>query len=71
MKEFYRKGVANHLALCPAASVVRLLPKRGREVSVGWVLSFEKTSSGRRPCGQKGKAILWRAQSRESAAGSA
>jgi hypothetical protein len=55
MKEFYRKGVANHLALCPAASVVRLPPKRGREVSVGWVLSFEKNIRDADPVDRGGR----------------
>ena len=42
MKESYRKGVANHLALRSAAPVVRPAPKREPEESVGRVLSFEK-----------------------------
>jgi len=58
MEESYRKGVANHLASSLAVAVVRLLLKRRREGSVGWVLSFENDSSGCRPCGQKGKATL-------------
>lgn len=40
MEESYRKGVANHLASSLAVAVVRLLSKRRREGSVGWVLSF-------------------------------
>jgi hypothetical protein len=52
MEESYRKGVANHLASSLAVAVVRLLSKRRREGSVGWVLSFENDQSGCRPCGQ-------------------
>ena len=64
MEESYRKGVANHLASSLAVAVVRLLSKRRREGSVGWVLSFVNDNSGCRPCGQKGKAALLRALAR-------
>ena len=56
MKESYRKGVANHPGLESCVA-----PSRGGGRSVdrgigGPGIELRKTNSGRRPCGQKGKA---------------
>jgi hypothetical protein len=55
MKDLYRKGVANHLALRSAEPAARPAPKREPEVSVGRVLSFEKNIRDADPVDRGGR----------------
>ena len=64
MEEPHSEGVANHADLESCAGGGDIVGEALTEALAGRLMSREILSTGRRPCGQKGKATSYAAQAR-------